>query len=189
MLIKGMREISFTFLHFSQMYTERDVVEWLRKGRWGVGHLDFLILYTSYAMLKSFCILHAWKWILFFSRIWMYKAQYQDYKFRKNKVKDDSCSHGFHFIHSSLYSLLKIIILLTTNIPCLLRLFSKFEELPDRLSMELECVHWDRRDWGWEGSFRDKPPTSMQFTFMFGFSPAVYTDKALTGATCFRKPW
>ena len=49
-----------------------------------------------------------------------------------------------------------------------------FEELPERLSMELECVHWDRRDWGWGGSFRDRPPTSMQFTFMFGFSPAAH---------------
>lgn len=63
------------------------------------------------------------------------------------------------------------------NVPCLLRLFSMFEELPERLSMELECVHWDRRDWGWGGSFRDIPPTSMQFTFMFGFSPAAHTNK------------
>lgn len=60
--------------------------------------------------------------------------------------------------------------------PCLLRLFSMFEELPERLSMELECVHWDRRDWGWGGSFRDRPPTSMQFTFMFGFSPAAHRN-------------
>lgn len=51
-----------------------------------------------------------------------------------------------------------------------------FEELPERLSMELECVHWDRRDWGWGGSFRDRPPTSMQFTFMFGFSPAAHRN-------------
>lgn len=61
-----------------------------------------------------------------------------------------------------------------SNIPCLLRLASMFEELPGRLSIELECVHWDRRDWGWGGSFRDRPPTSMQFTFMFGFSPAAH---------------
>lgn len=115
-------------------------------------------------------------------------GQHLDYKLIKNKVQVDSCTHVFHFIHSSLSSSVQIIILLTTNIPCLLRLFSKFEELPDRLSMELECVHWDRRDWGWEGSFRDKPPTSMQFTFMFGFSPAVYTDKVLTCAIHFRGP-
>lgn len=63
---------------------------------------------------------------------------------------------------------------LLCKVPCLLRLFSRFEELPERLSMELECVHWDRRDWGWGGSLRDRPPTSMQFTFMFGFSPAEH---------------
>lgn len=33
-----------------------------------------------------------------------------------------------------------------SNVPCLLRLFSMFDELPERLSMELVCVHWDRRD-------------------------------------------
>lgn len=148
----------------------------------------FSNVYTGSSILESFCILHAWKWMLFFTRIQMYKGQHLNYKFRKNKVQADSCAHGFQLIHSSLYSSVKVISLLTVNIPCLLRLFSKFEELPDRLSMELECVHWDRRDWGWEGSFRNKPPTSMQFTFMFGFSPAVYTDKALTGAICFRKP-
>ena len=57
-------------------------------------------------------------------------------------------------------------------LPCLLRLASMWEEFPERLSMELEWVHWDRRDWGWGGSFMDSPPTSMQFTFMFGLSPA-----------------
>lgn len=46
-----------------------------------------------------------------------------------------------------------------------------FEELPE--SIEFVCVHWDRRDWGWGDSFRDSPPTSMPFTFMFGFSPAA----------------
>jgi hypothetical protein len=43
--------------------------------------------------------------------------------------------------------------------------------------MELGCVHWDRRDWGWECSFMDSPPpTSLRFTFMLGFSPAEGTD-------------
>lgn len=65
-----------------------------------------------------------------------------------------------------------LIFILMPNLPCLLRLLSMFVALPDRLSMELECVHWDRRDWGWVGSFRDRPPTSMQLTFMFGLSPA-----------------
>lgn len=31
--------------------------------------------------------------------------------------------------------------------------------------MEFGCVHCDRRDWGWGGSFIDRLPTSMQFTF------------------------
>ena len=45
-------------------------------------------------------------------------------------------------------------------------------ELAEKLSIESGCVHWDKRDWGWGGSFRERPPTSMQFTFMFGLSPA-----------------
>lgn len=45
------------------------------------------------------------------------------------------------------------------------RLGSNGEEIPERLSIEFGCVHCDRRDWGWGGSFIDRLPTSMQFTF------------------------
>lgn len=59
------------------------------------------------------------------------------------------------------------------DIPCLLEFWSSEEAALDRLSIELGCVHWGRRDWDWEVSFTDKPPVmSMLFTFMFGFSPA-----------------
>lgn len=51
------------------------------------------------------------------------------------------------------------------------------DEPSERVSMELGCVHWDRRDWGWGGSFRERPPTSMQSTFMLGFSPAAEGKK------------
>lgn len=46
--------------------------------------------------------------------------------------------------------------------------------------MELGCVHCDRRDWGWGGSFIDRLPTSMQFTFMFEFSPAEENDREVS---------
>lgn len=78
------------------------------------------------------------------------------------------------YAKKQLYIMWACLSVLLCKVPCLLRLFSRFEELPERLSMELECVHWDRRDWGWGGSLRDRPPTSMQFTFMFGFSPAEH---------------
>lgn len=59
------------------------------------------------------------------------------------------------------------------DVPCLLEFWSSEEAALDRLSIELGCVHWGRRDWDWEVSFTDKPPVmSMLFTFMFGFSPA-----------------
>lgn len=59
------------------------------------------------------------------------------------------------------------------TLPCLLEFCSSEEAALDRLSIELGCVHWGRRDWDWEVSFTDKPPVmSMLFTFMFGFSPA-----------------
>jgi len=63
--------------------------------------------------------------------------------------------------------------------PCLARPGSSGEEdPPERVSMALGCVHWDRRDWGWGCSFMDSPPpTSMQFTFMLGFSPADGGEK------------
>lgn len=72
--------------------------------------------------------------------------------------------------------------------PCLPKLGgSRGEELPERLSMELGCVHCDRRDWGWGGSFIDRLPTSMQFTFKFGFSPA---EKIYTTVKCYYiSPW
>lgn len=69
------------------------------------------------------------------------------------------------------------------DIPCLLEFWSREEAALDRLSIELGCVHWGRRDWDWEVSFTDKPPVmSMLFTFMFGFSPAE-------GKQVVRHPW
>lgn len=66
------------------------------------------------------------------------------------------------------------------TLPCLLEFWSREEAALDRLSIELGCVHWGRRDWDWEVSFTDKPPVmSMLFTFMFGFSPAGGRKRAL----------
>lgn len=62
--------------------------------------------------------------------------------------------------------------------PCLTSVGSRGEGFPERLSMALGCVHCERRDWGWGGSFIVKP-TSMQFTFMFGFSPALRNDNRI----------
>ncbi|KAL0595108.1 hypothetical protein AAY473_035298 [Plecturocebus cupreus] len=57
------------------------------------------------------------------------------------------------------------------------RFCSRGEAALGKLSMELGCVHWGRRDWDWGGSFTDKPLViSMLVTFMFGFSPAKERD-------------